>query len=528
MGLYIHAVINLKGISDNAWEAAWHESLDIFSRFPLPLSRHSIETKLGEKRHVYSTDLIRHKGTEKECWYLEGDLLSRQTAETFVLNRHLAAYKSKKVAYSRASVFKTNELEYASSTNGIELWNRKTQGYPFHLAILAVGIMLENKFPDNCYLYGDSDENQVAMMLDWLETTYKKSFLKPICFDADRLFQKLNAVYIDKKALLKRFARLYQGGKTNKFKALLQFMDKKEVYDHYAKELNDFDSLDQWGAQDIMRMVLEASESVLELVAFMEHTIAKRPKKSEVFDWGDVLSMLCEDYIFVNPIHREPIKRLTGKGEDMDDIDNVFGRFLMKMVGAPYISPLYVPKDELLEIFALRDPKNGKKYHAIIEEAEAKLAAMTQEAEATIEALEEEIDEDTELQENMLQKKEMLEGYAPHERYIVQQALQQQHHFEDYDTNLVHIRESLDRLMKKHHPFYDKNAVEDFLKEIYHYSFKSGFGVSEKGWNVIDTQTNLTILKYLFVLASIKNNETTFWQWRKHIFETPETWKYFL
>ncbi len=531
MGLFIHATINLKGVSDKDWEAAWHESLDIFKRFPLPLSRHDIETQLGEKRHVYSTNLILNKGEKDECWYLEGDLLSKQSAETFSLYRHLAAYQENKHGHSGCydeSVFKTNSPEYHSSSNGIKLWGRKTQGYPFHLAILAVGIMLENKFPDNCYIYGDIDENQVENMLAWLETTYEQSFDKPICFDADRLFEKLSTVYTDQKALLERFTTLYQGDATTEFKALLQLIGKKAVYNHYAKDLNDFSSLDQWGAHKIMRTVLEASESVPELVAFIENAIEKRDKKDKSFEWTDVLSMLCNDYIFVNPIQRESIKRLTSKGEDMDNINDVFGRFFMKMRGMPYISPLYVSKDELLEIFALRDPKNGKKYRRIIEEAEEKLAEMAKKVDKTVEAIEKNIEESIEFQEEMEQKEDILETYAPYEQYIVRQALQQQDHFGDYATNISHIRKSLDGLVEKQGAFYDRNTAEDFLKEIYAYSFDVGFGVSKKGWSAVDAQTNLTILKYLFALASVDNNEMTFWRWRKHIFETPETWEYFL
>lgn len=40
MGLYIHLTVNFKDISNEDWETAWHESLDIFKKFPLPLSRH--------------------------------------------------------------------------------------------------------------------------------------------------------------------------------------------------------------------------------------------------------------------------------------------------------------------------------------------------------------------------------------------------------------------------------------------------------------------------------------------------------
>ena len=530
MGLYIHATINLKGISDTDWEAAWLDSLDIFKRFPVPLSRHTIETKRGSKRHVYAQNLILDKGKADECWYLEGDLLSMQTGETFVLKRHLAAYKEQYRTHHgcfKSAVFKTDELEYPSSSNGVELWDSKTQGYPFHLAILAVGIMLENRFPDNCYIHGDIEETQVEVMLDWLEAVYSKPYQQPICFDADRLYEKLNAVYKNKKTLFERFTVLYQGERTDECKALMRFMGKEGAYNHYAKDLNYFNSLDQWGAQDIMRTILEVTEDVYELVAFVETAIAQRPKKSKAFDWGDVLKLLCKDYVFVNPVQRESMKRLTKKSDDMDNINDVFGRLFMKMSGLPHISPLYVPADELLEIFALRDPKNGKKYKDILDEYEKKLTDMTKTVDETVQAIDEALEENTDFQEEIEEKEEKIDGYAPHEQYIVRQAIQQQDRFGAYDQNVPAIRESLDKLMKKHGVFYDKKTAEAYLKEIYDYSFQAGFGVSEKGWKTIDALTDLDILKYLFVLASINNNEMTFWRWRKHIFETPATWQYF-
>ena len=530
MGLYIHATINLKGISDKDWESAWQKSLDIFKRFPLPLSRHTIETELGEKRHVYSRNLVLKKGKKDECWYLEGDLVSMQSAETFVLYRHLETYKEKYSSHHgcfEESVFKTDDATYPSSSNGIELWDSKTQGYPFHLAILAVGIVLENQFPDNCYIHGDIEEKQVEVMLEWLKTVYGKSFSHPICFEADRLYEKLDVVYTNKKALFERFTCLYQGERTDEFKALMRFMGKKATYEHYAKDLNEYDSLSQWGARDILRCVLEVSEDVLELVAFVENAIAHRPKKSKDFEWSDVLEMLCGDYIFVNPVQRESMQRLTNKGEDMDNINDVFGRLFMKMSGMPHISPLYVPKDELLEIFALRDPKNGEKYKKILDDAENKLAKTTKAVNESIQAIDENLEKNTEFQEEIEKKEDAIENYPPHEQYIVRQAVQQQDRFGAYETNVPTIRKSLDKMLEKHGVFYDKKTVEEYLKEIYQYSFKAGFGVSEKGWKAIDALQDISILKYLFALASINNNEMTFWRWRKHIFETPETWQYF-
>ena len=58
MGLYIHLSVNFRGITEEAWETAWHESLDILKKFPLPLFRYDVEAKKGKERHVYSRNLV--------------------------------------------------------------------------------------------------------------------------------------------------------------------------------------------------------------------------------------------------------------------------------------------------------------------------------------------------------------------------------------------------------------------------------------------------------------------------------------
>lgn len=211
MGLNINLVINFKGIQPVEWENTWLESVELLKAFPLPLSRHSIETKNGQDRHVYTCNLILDPGTVEECWYLEGDLLSGQFAETFDLYRHLSAYTktSGQQGCFEQSVFMTDEPEYPTSSNGLRIWDSKTQGYLFHLAVLAVGVLLENRFPGKCYVYGNIEEEQVEVVLEWLEKALGKTLQPLICFDAERLYQQLDVVYRkDKKAAIARFSCL--------------------------------------------------------------------------------------------------------------------------------------------------------------------------------------------------------------------------------------------------------------------------------------------------------------------------------
>jgi hypothetical protein len=527
MGLFIHLSINLNGVSNQSWEEAWHKSLDILNKFPLSLSRHNIEIKLGTKRHVYTKSLIVNSSEEDECWFLEGDLLSKQSGETFTLYRLLDYYNNEYRHHGcfDKSVFYSTD-DYHTSTNGIQIWGNKTQGYPFHLAILAVGIMLENEFPDNCYMYGDIEKKQVEVMHNWLEMIYERPFLEPICFDANRLYEKLTATYSDKKSLIERYTTLYEGSITDKFKTLLHFEGKERTWDYYSESLNYYDSLSQWGASDILRTVIEVSENVYELIEFVEYAIKERPINKKVFEWKNVLELLCKDYIFVNPIQREKIRLLTDKSDDMNNINDVIGRVFMKMSGMPHISPLYVSEDDLLEIFALRDPKNGNVYLKIIEEYRIKLQKDLDSADELVDKIDRlsEIDSDIGLNQNL--SEHIIDDYPEHEQYIIKQALQQQDRFGNYETNMPVICKSLQNLINQNQFLWKNKTVLEYQKGIYEYSFEAGFGISEDAWTAIDSLDNCEILKYLFMLSMVDNNEKTFWRWRMHIFETPETWFY--
>lgn len=523
MGLYIHLSINFRGITEKAWETAWHESLEILKKFPLPLFRYDVETKNGKDRNVYSRNLIIDAETKEECWYLDGDLLSRQYAETFDLYRHLEAYtkKSGQQGCYDDSVFKTDTPEYWSSSNGMELWDSKTQGYPFHLAVLAVGIMLENRFPDHCYLHGDIQDKQVEVMLKWLETTFDKKYSTPICFDACRLFKQLHLVYdSDRQAAIERFAKLYEGEDADLLKAMVSVIGEKEALAYWTKELNRYGSLNQWGAQEIVRAVLEATEDIQTLLSFVGNANLTRSSAEQNFDVSEVLKLLCSDFIFIPPAQREYARVLTQRSEDLQTIDDVINRVFMQMAGMPYVSPLYVPADELLEIFVLHRPEQAEEYRHIIEESQEKLSNWIKKLEETVRLFEESLEDSADESDDLESEVSLIESYPLHEQYIVRQAIQQQDDFETYEKQLPELVAALEVLIEGHSAFYSNKTVNGYLRGIYEYSFEAGWGLSEEGWEKLDRLSDVALLQKLFALATVDNHETTFWRWRKHVFET--------
>ena len=511
MGLYLHLHVNIKKIKAEDWESAWTESLDALNRFPLPLCRLGAETINGRRRLAYVRDLRINPGQDDEGWKMEGDLLSGKRGETFFLYRHLSWYTS----------------QYARAEGEVDLWGSKTQGAPYHLALLAVGIMLENRFPNHCYVIGDIDQHQVTAMIEWLETVYEKSFLPPLCLDAERLFLAMKTSRKNVQDAIEAFGDLWRGSGTEECRAFLKHAGRNATFGHYARQLNDFDSLGQWGARSTLRNVLEATGSLPDLIALVEHAIAQRPADKKPFDWLDVLKLLCDDCIFINPVKREAIKQLTDPGEDMQDIDQVMGQLFMKMAGMPHISPLYVPEDELLECFALRDPARGVEYQSLIEKKKAELEELLSKVDTTVGAIDEMVSQNEDLRQADEEEEDIADLAAPHERYILRQAWQQKDRYAHAEKTMESIRNGLAELIRKHSDLSAEMSLEDYVDGIYAYTSQAGIGLSEAAWSAIDALTDKAILKYLHALAAVDNRERTFWRWRIRIFETPDLWEAF-
>jgi len=179
MGLFIHLFVNSHNISTEQWQSVYDESLVLLQHFPAKLSRFDTEIINGQERYHYTTELIMCEGTPNEKWQVSGDMVSDKHAESFSLARHLDACYAKEDARDVLWV-RDDALHYIGGY-GYDLFDHKTQGYPYHCAILAVGILVESRFSGNAYVTGDINTEQAEMMTAWCNAILKKMVKKPVC-----------------------------------------------------------------------------------------------------------------------------------------------------------------------------------------------------------------------------------------------------------------------------------------------------------------------------------------------------------
>ena len=121
-------------------------------KFPLPIIRFSTE-KIGDKqRHVFTQNLVADAGTELERLVIMGDDFSKKRAGQFIMYRDMRSYKPpsrEEIAPYTVFYSPKESVKYQNSHYGANIWApkaAKTQGYPYHLLILAIGIYLEQKY----------------------------------------------------------------------------------------------------------------------------------------------------------------------------------------------------------------------------------------------------------------------------------------------------------------------------------------------------------------------------------------------
>jgi len=278
MGIYIYLDAGLENIEEDDWQSAYKESIHILQAFPCPLWRLTAKEIRGVKRYEYTHEIIKHEGTENEDWSVSGDFKTRRHAETFALgrqrNKNASSFELKnklnpetpaKKADAKDIIWmdvpgKECRAESRFAGGGIGLFGAKTQGEPYHFAILAVGILMESRFPGRSYVYGDISEWEAGEIVPWLNAILKKPVEKPIVFRARDLWERLEAINPDKNKIMDRFEYMYRGSPDDAERVFAEFCESEYLEQKFINELEYYDKLEQFGATRLIVDRLNATE----------------------------------------------------------------------------------------------------------------------------------------------------------------------------------------------------------------------------------------------------------------------------
>ncbi len=369
MGLNVHLYIQYSGICEEKWREVYDESLKLLYAFPTPLLRLDLEKNEEKKRYVLTKKIVKNEGQEIECWQITGDQISRKRAETFELFRNeierrksnkngLQGYKpGKHILWANKE-----NLEY-SDGNGVNLFGSKTQGYPYHMAVLAVALLIENRFPDNAYLNGDVDDWQIKQIIPWMENILQTPMQAPICVSGERLWKCLSKIFPHEKDVMVRFEAIFSGNNENRISIPLSLANKQFINSYLIEKLEEYESLSQRGA---ILQILNYFNTVGDLRKTIDWVCL--PIGQRKFKLKDILQLFCDLFINIPFEMREFATFLQFPETGLKTIeDRIFDTFKL-MLGAPEQINVYLTKEQLLDIFSSYNPNETEKFRSIIED----------------------------------------------------------------------------------------------------------------------------------------------------------------
>ncbi|MCP4138545.1 MAG: hypothetical protein GY754_46735 [bacterium] len=525
MGVNIHLYINFTGIEQEQWESVYNESLILLDKFPAPLMRLDAEKKYGSKRYVYTSNIRLNAGTAKESWRVSGDLSSYRRAETFELFRDMGRHAGS----HKGDILWANEdeINYPQG-NGVDIFGGKTQGCPYHLAVLAVTILIESRFPNNAYAFGDIDGGQVKPTLRWMNTILEQPAIPSICVDAERLWTRADAVFPDKNDALKRFRALYRGTTEEELQTLIELCDIREVRSAYREELSRYSSLKQLGAEKIVRITLGVLQDIDQLIEFV--CPEKAGEQDRKFPLEELLDVLCKNFITIAFQEREPLSLLSRKTGTLETIDEIMERTFMLMRGMPTKVNFHITGPELLELFCRYENNKRKTFKKIIKKNDADCRKKLHEVEKTIQELKQRVEKsqaDTEEDSEKSNPEIVIPG-SKEEKFIIEEVRSQIEHFDEPEKTTAVTGKQLRSMIKENGQFPETSLTslsrQDLLSGIIKATHQLGFALRESAWAEIDKEENIEILQALLLLALVDSREMNFWHWRIYVLEHKELW----
>jgi hypothetical protein len=518
--------LDFKGISQQQWDIVWGECHEMLKCFPVALGDRLSEKKWDAERNVWKTQLIHGEG-DKKCLYVEMDMASLAFGGRFRLYRNISHYPVSKENMDILWISEDNIDGYADRCR---IWENGTKGAPYSLAVLALGILLENRFPANCFMYGfEYTDEHISNMCAWLSGVMNENMSLPICNHPERLWKRLQPLYSSIDLTIRRFFFFFKTSARKCFEFLISQGQSEALQNELIREMSEYSSVSQWGVTDLLIPFLEATQDV-EQVALLVKRVHEKNGKEE-FSLEVLLDVLLSKGITNNPLHAETTKRWNETNDSLVTGIETFNRLFLRMGGLPNRIDYYIPADRLLEIFGCTEPANGVKFQKMIEEETQKCLENYKKLEQVTEEIAEKASKSEPFERSdstAVLARWVKHRHLPFEDYIIQEVERQITSLPNPLKTSLDIAKQLGEAMKefdkKHKKPYKKDTREEMLSEMSFFSETHNFALRETAWKAIDSEPDLDILTMLTIYSSMRIEDDYSWKWRQYILETPTLW----
>lgn len=230
MGVFIYLNVSNK-VTPEQWEKAYEETLTLVEKFDL------VEYDEIKKFDRKIFCLIHSKEREIDGrlgWLTIGDGTFLRTAEDHFLPRRIPkSDPTKEYADPLMYVLAQHGIvsfDSPSINNLHEYFGSKTQGEPYHMALLAIGCLLDDRLNGEAICSGDITYGQCEHAITVANKYLNKPIKTPLRCDLNRLFERVSKLPIENEKRILAFEATYLGPKNKEY---FDFIEQR--FDESAK-----------------------------------------------------------------------------------------------------------------------------------------------------------------------------------------------------------------------------------------------------------------------------------------------------
>lgn len=244
MGVCIQLTLS-KSITQKEWESVYEETLQLVNAFPLVCIQKSVEfrginvmclVKTVEKERIYG----RNNEIHSMEWTAAGDSVTLRVAENYTLERNLIKEEIPDAGDAILGLlpFYLPEPDRYGMDNPIcdnvyRKWGEKTQGEPYHIYMVAIGCLIEERLGEKAFLYGDITRAQCVEAVKLANQCLKEPIGIPLQCDMEGFYKRVDRLPLTEQEKMFVFEQLYLGTKNAEFGKFLRRSFSEDACNSY-------------------------------------------------------------------------------------------------------------------------------------------------------------------------------------------------------------------------------------------------------------------------------------------------------
>ena len=234
MGIGIGITVS-HAVPEDKWNKVYDEALDLARE--MGLIEHTDQVVRGHTV-LCITPIKESTYGNRTGWETCGEDYFRKCCEYYFFPKDLGAYganETEDVIVHRAKV--TDILdEEACYDNFREFWGAKTQGYPYHMELLAIGCLVQDRLEPYALVHTDINAGQCRQATKLANEYLDTPIRVPCQVDADRFLARIQTMDIDGRDRIKIAMDMYLGRKDASYGGKLREVFTGEELGRYWAE----------------------------------------------------------------------------------------------------------------------------------------------------------------------------------------------------------------------------------------------------------------------------------------------------